>query len=167
MTESGIVQKPLLSSFDKPPGAAITPDEVVSMLFGADSIKLNGFGGQPVESPFWLPNLQTFDHQKAQQVVSRLKIVKRRLFATAALLALVSIGGLLFSLGTLLNDGAASQALSWTPKAVIQDGVVITIGTTLVTIPTGSMLPSGEILRSVNTTRQIFATDNSETAVRR
>ena len=149
---------------------AITPDEVVSILLGSKSIKLSGFGGQPLDCPFWLPNIETYSPELAQEAVRKAGKTSRIFILAGIMFITACLGGLLFWLGSFYSVGASardSAVILWSPKGVTREGVILMLGSAQVTVPLGAMLPNGEVLRSVNAAMQTYATDNNETAVKK
>lgn len=163
MSEPGIVENVALSK-------AITPDEVVSILNGSTSIKLSGFGGQPLDCPFWLPNLETYAPELAQQAIQKTTQISQRLLLVGTAFTAIFLGVFIFWMGSVYNSNSSSSlqlTSTWSPKGVTHEGVVLMIGSSQTTVPVGAMLPNGETLRSINAARQTYTTDNNETAVKR
>ena len=161
---------PVAHTARRVPDGLITPDQVVSMLVGADSIRVSGFGGAPVECPFWMPMAGTYSSDLASQAVNRALATKRRYMALVLCAAVILVTVTAFFLGRAYDLAGQSPASSssWITQAVTNDGVIILVmGVQPITVPVGAVLPNGEILKSVNIRSQTFSTDHHETAIKK
>lgn len=148
----------------------ITPDQVVALLLGSETVTLTGFGGVPTRAPFWVPVVARHDTTQVSQAYRRSMKVVRWVSGSALAIAVVVAGSLLFWAGGQSASGEGTRAgapVAWTAKAVVNGGVVVNLGTQDVTVPLGSILPNGEMLRDLDVRLQTFSTDSQITAVKR
>lgn len=147
----------------------ITPDHLVAMLVGSDSVRLKGFGGVPAELPIWIPSVASFDPAGSANATEAVDRRLARFSRPALVVCAVLLSFMAFMVGRIpaigLADGGAQA--QWTAKSVTSSEVIVKIGAETISIPVGAMLPSGELLRSVDVQRQTYATDTQITAVKK
>lgn len=178
---SNLTRNQLNKSFALPvsqtsePGAAITPDQIISALIGADSVVLKGFN--PVQTkplPFWVPTISQFDVAMSAPAARKASLLTHRLSVLAVLIMLACVGLLtywgqqMYGLAAATSKAQAqSKAASWAVKSVNDGGVQIQMGSILLPVPLGAMLPNGEILRGVDVQLQSYSTDTQTTVVKK
>ena len=161
----------MVSPLNAPPArhdTVIAPDQLVSLLIGADYVELRGFGGPPADLPFWVPAVQNFSPDESDGASRKAFRFFQMLWWPSLLVGVAAICIVAFwagSLGSPARGGGKSNA--WAAKSVGANTVVMTAGSVTVVVPVGGVLPSGEILRGVDELRQNFSTDTQTTAVKK
>ncbi|WP_371436234.1 hypothetical protein [Polaromonas sp.] len=150
-------------------GDVIAPDQVVSLLIGSNTITLDGFGGIPLDSPFWVPNINSYDPEQAGRARKQVMKVIRWISGSAIAATVLGLCILMYWAGTMAkpSEVVAAPTIAWSAKAVTGDGVIVTVGAGDLTVPVGAILPNGEILRDLDIRRQTYSTDSHITAVKR
>lgn len=145
-------------------GPVFTPDHVVSVLLGQQSIVLNGFGEIDEQLSAKLPNVPLYllsdaRHQEALiQEVNKTWRVKVWMLSALVLVLVLATG---LGVGWMMKSSSElhSEALVWRASRVQSDGVMIWMADREVLFPLGGMLPSGEELRQVDPARQTYTTN--------
>lgn len=146
----------------------IAPDQVIGMLIQADHIKLEGFGGVAQKLPFWVPVATGFELPKVEVDIQR----NRRRVEVIQWGVLLVVVVLFIALVLVLSVGGPSgSSITWRVKSVQARGIAVMLGEgeqkVQSFIPVGSMLPSGELLRSVDTGLQSYTTDTQIIVVKK
>jgi hypothetical protein len=147
----------------------ITPDELVGMILGYESITLKGFEREQTPLPFWMPSVQTYSHEAMNEAVAKARKPFKTLFLPALLVILLTISIVAYWVGTIekMTEPASAMIGAWTAKSVSTDGILLNVEGVGVGVPVGGLLPNGEILRHVDTVRQTYATDSQTTAIKK
>ena len=146
-------------------GPVFTPDQVISVLLGSQSIVLNGFCEVDMRLAKQVPNVPLYllgdspaQEELIQQVDQGWKTKIKWL--SALVLVLVLLAGL--SVGWMINGSTgapkAAEALVWKASRVQSDGVLIVVAGREILFPLGGMLPSGEELKRVDPLTQTYTT---------
>lgn len=146
----------------------IAPDQLISALIGADAIELQGFGGIPARLPFWVPVISELKPSSTPAAAARARSAASKIAIISSIAGALALAFLAFWAGRAFSDASplAQSQSGWHVKAVEQASVLVQVGVTQARVPVGSILPNGEILRSVDPDRRSFATDTLVTAVK-
>jgi hypothetical protein len=149
--------------------AAITPDELVSMILGHETITLKGFERKPANLPFWMPVVQGYSTDELNEAVDKARQPLRALLLPSLFAILAMIAIMAYWAGTIekISEPATAMMGGWTAKGVSTEGVQLMIEGVGVDVPVGGLLPNGEILKNVDTVRQTYATDSQTTAIKK
>lgn len=145
----------------------IAPDQLVSILIGSESVTLRGFGGVPAKLPFWIPVVQEFNPALSAASALEVRELLGALQRVSIALGIVCSFILMFWAGSFFASASSNKSpMVWAVKFVEPKSLAIVVGTAMVHVPVGGLLPNGDTLRSVDPARQSFVTDNQITVVK-
>lgn len=147
-----------------------SPDQVVCAILGRESVVLNGFGGDlHQELSLHIPNVplpNMLETQVQAAIIaksSKKRMLRLGVLAFSVVFLSIVLGVLIGSMpGKFVMPGSTKPAalVHWHAVAVRASGVELLVARERILIAVGGVLPSGEILQTVDVANQSFTTPN-------